>query len=170
MKQGIKIFFSGLLIPLLLATPACSQVTGANSSSIPVVFVGSTPCSAGTRPLPGIPKDGGCELIKWKLQLFAGIGKQTSGTYVLDCVYGMPKQGTRGFIHGQQLHREGKWVIRKGIEPNPSAIIYRLDPDTPRVTVSFLRLNDNLLHLLDSEERLMIGNGAWSYTLNKISQ
>src|SRR5260221_13279837 len=102
MNQGIKTFFMGLFIPLLIAIPARSQTMDANLSSAPVVFVfvASTPCSAGTRPLPGIPKDEGCELIKWKLQLFGGTGKQTSGTYVLDCVYGMPQQGTRGFIHG----------------------------------------------------------------------
>lgn len=163
MRRGITTLVTGLSGLLLMALPACSQTSGADRSSAPVIFVASTPCSAGTRPLPGIPREGGCELIKWKLQLFGAMGKQTSGTYLLDCVYGMPQQGTRGFIHGgQQLHREGKWIIGNGI--------YRLDPDTPRVAVSFLRLNENLLQLLDSDQRLMIGTGAWSYTLNKVQQ
>ena len=127
-----------------------------------VLFVASTPCTAGTRPVPGIPKEGGCELIKWNLQLL-------KDTYILDCDYGMPKQGTRGFIDGgKHLHREGKWIIEKGSATDPSAVIYRLDPDSPATSISFLRLNDNLIHLLDSHRQLMIGTGAWSYTLNKI--
>lgn len=120
----------------------------------PVVFVASTPCSAGTRPVPGISREEGCELIKWELKL-------TGSRYMLDCDYGMPKQGTRGFINGgKHLHREGRW---KG----EGKKVF-LDPDQPAVSISFLRLSENLLHLLDSRGRLMIGTGAWSYTLNRI--
>jgi len=121
------------------------------------VFVASTPCSQGTRPAPGIPKEGGCELIKWRLQLF-------KDTYMLDCDYGMPKQGTRGFVNGgHHVHREGKWRME-------GKKVLRLDPGKPAESISFLRLNGHLLHLLDGRQRLMIGNGAWSYTLNRIQQ
>jgi len=141
---------------------ACAQ-------KAPTVFVASTPCSGNTKPLPGIPKDAGCELIKWELRLLKDTGEQTSGTYILDCMYGMPKQGTRGFINGgSSLHREGKWTIIKGTPTNPGAIIYKLDPDQPNTSISFLRLNENFLHLLDSHNQLMIGTGAWSYTLSRI--
>lgn len=141
----------------------------ADSLPAAAVFVASTPCSAGTRPLPGIPKEAECELMKWELKLSRGRGGQAPGTYVLDCDYGLPRQGTRGLINGgRRLHREGKWIIVKGTSTNPDAIIYRLDPDKPQASVSFLRLNDDLLHLLDSKQQLMIGTGAWSYTLNRI--
>jgi hypothetical protein len=81
----------------------------------------------------------------------------------------MAKQGTRGFINGgSRLHREGKWATINSKGTNAAAIIYRLDPDKPQVAVSFLRLNENLFHLLDSSGQLMIGTGAWSYTLNRI--
>jgi len=165
MGNAIKTIFTGLFLSWLSPMHACTQ-TPAAGSSLPVVFVASTPCSAGTRPLPGIPESAGCELIKWKLKLFGGAG---AGTYVLDCDYGLPRQGTRGFIQvGQHLHKEGKWVIIKGAGANPAAIVYRFDPDNPPASVSFLRLNENLLHLLDSKQQLMIGTGAWSYTLNRV--
>src|ERR1700757_3276507 len=111
----------------------------------PGVFVASTPCSSGTRPLPGIPADAGCELIKWRLKL-SGIGAGSNpGTYVLDCDYGLPKQGTRNFINGgNHIHREGKWIAVKGTTLYPHAIIYRLDPDQPKVSISFIGLNENL--------------------------
>lgn len=171
MKREAQLFFIGLFSTCSMAINACSQTNGAGSSPAPDVFVASTPCSAGTKPLPGIPKEAPCELIKWKLKLFGGKGKQISGTYMLDCDYGLPKQGTKNLEHdGSHLHREGKWIIMKGTATDPAAIMYRLDPDKPGSSVIFLRLNENLIHLLDSDQQLMIGNGAWSYTLNKIQQ
>lgn len=159
MKQQAKIFWMILLG--LMSIHVKAQNPGGGISS---VYVASTPCSTGTRPVPGIPPGKtGCELIKWKLRLS---GNQT---YVLDCNYGMPKQGTRGFINGgTHLHREGKWVAEKGAPAFPSALIYRLDPDKPSESISIVRLNENLLHLLDSRKQLLNGTGAWSYTLSKV--
>jgi len=159
MKWRIIIF----LICLFTATHVFGQTA---------TFVASTPCSTGTRPLPGIPQGKtGCELIKWHLQLKGAGNKENPGTYILDCDYGMPKQGTRGFINGgSHLHREGKWMIIKGSSSNPSAIIYKLDPDKSAESISFIRLNESLLHLLDDHGRLMIGTGAWSYTLSRLKQ
>ena len=63
---------------------------------------------------------------------------------------------------------EGKWTIIKGMASASNAIVYQLKDNKTSKTISFLKLNDNLLHLLDSDQRLMIGNAAWSYTLNRI--
>ncbi|HTD99607.1 MAG TPA: hypothetical protein VK668_09975 [Mucilaginibacter sp.] len=165
LRTGL-LFLAGIYFSSLYA---CAQVATADKSSAPAVFVASTPCSPGSKPLPGIPREAGCELIKWELQIFGDTGKHASGTYILDCTYGMPKQGTRGFINGgSRLHLEGKWVTIKSTATNPAAIIYRLDAGKSGGSISFLRLNENLLHLLDTHDQLMIGTGAWSYTLTKI--
>jgi hypothetical protein len=163
MKPSVSIFLIGLISQCFIAVHAYGQTE---------IFVASTPCSTGTKPVPGIAKGAsGCELIKWHLKFSGANGNKSSGTYVLDCDYGMPKQGTRGFINGgTHLHREGKWVIAKGTPANSSAVIYKLDPDKPEESISFIRLNENLLHLLDSQKQLMIGNGAWSYTLSSVNQ
>jgi hypothetical protein len=146
MKNIIKLLF-------LLCTLSCRQAQAQDQT-----FVGSTPCSEVTRPLPGIPHDRECELIKWELRLSGG---PEAGSYSLFCSYGLSKQGTRGFINGgYQLRREGKWVLRKGV--------YRLDPDKPLESIAFRRLNENLIHLLDDHQQLMVGTGAWSYTLSKL--
>ena len=171
MKKAAHVVSLFLISIHITAINANAQVTSAGKLPAPVAFMASTPCSPGTKPLPGIPKEAACELIKWELKLFGDIKKQRSGTYTLNCVYGMPNQGTQGFINGgTPLHRKGKWIITKGTRTNPDAIVYRLDPDKPSISVSFLRLNENLLHLLDSRQQLMIGNGAWSYTLSRIQQ
>jgi hypothetical protein len=160
MKLYISIFLISLISQLLVAGQSRGQ-TG--------TFVASTPCSTGTRPVPGIHKgERGCELIKWKLKFSGTVDNKSSGSYILDCDYGMPKQGTRDFINGgSHLHREGKWTMVKGASSSPAAVIYRLDPDKPAESISFIRLNAYMLHLLDDHGRLMIGNGAWSYTLSK---
>jgi hypothetical protein len=164
-----RAFFYAIIIVLFFAVSyVYGQPPGAGKSPAPAVYVASTPCSSVTRPLPGIPASAGCELMKWKLTLYGSGEKQDPGTYILNCDYGLPLQGTRSFINGgTHLHRKGKWIAVKGTAAYPNALIYRLDPDQPKVSVSLLRLNENLLHLLDSDQHLMIGSGAWSYTLNR---
>lgn len=147
---------------------ACGQ-TEHNVQAMPAIFVASTPCTAGTRPLPGMRLTGKCELIKWKLQIFGMAGSNSTRTYILDCDYGIAKQGTRGLVNGgTHLHREGKWAIQTGMPGNSTAVVFCVDPDKPKESVYLLKLSDELLHLLDSDRQLMTGTAAWSYTLNKL--
>src|SRR6202007_1807320 len=120
----------------LIAMNVYSQTSGSIGPSAPLIYMASTPCSSGTKPLPGIPANAGCELILWDLKLYGNNEQQTQGTYILDCDYGLPQQGTKGLVRGgTHLHREGKWSIVKGSQTNPLAIIYCLDPDQPKASV-----------------------------------
>ena len=167
MKQ-LKFVFAVPLL-LFLATNSCSQPNSPGGSSVLGTFVASTPCSNGTRPLPGIPVKADCQLIKWNLTLYQDELKKTPTTYKLYCLYGLPEQGTTGLIGGgKKIEMEGKWTIIKGTRSNPNAIVYRLIDNKTTKTISFLHLGPDLLHLLDSDQRLMIGSAAWSYTLNRI--
>ena len=89
--------------------------------------------------------------------------------YELTYVYGLAQQGTPGFIDGGTTAKmQGVWTIVKGTPSNNNAIVYRLTDNKTSKTISFLKLSDDLLHLLDSDQRLMIGSAAWSYTLNRM--
>ena len=143
-----------LQIILLIAIHSCSQ---AQCQSAPAVYVGSTPCSQGTRPLPGMDTQMPCELMKWKLFLYRR-------TFELHCEYGMPKQNTKGFEERKTVDLSGSWTVEK----SKGRTIYQLRDERTGRTFSFLRLSGELLHLLDADWRLMIGNGGWSYTLSKI--
>ena len=57
--------------------------------------------------------------------------------------------------------------IVKGTAANPNAVAYQLHDDKTNNTISFVKLSNDLLHLLDKDKRLMIGNAAWSYTLSR---
>jgi len=162
-------YFSILPLLFFILTNSGTEQNSRESSSVIGSFAASTPCSQGTRPVPGIPVNADCELIKWNLTLFMDESQKTSGTYELHCVYGLPKQGTTGLIGGgKNVDMKGRLNINKGIPSNHDAIVYQLHDSKTNKTISFLKLSDDLLHLLDSDQRLMIGSAAWSYTLNRI--
>ena len=165
----IKFVFTASLL-LLIITTSCSQKNSPGNSSVLGIFVASTPCSKGTKPLPGIPLNADCVLIKWNLTLYLDASKKTPTTYKLHYVYGVDQQGSTGFIDGgNKVEMEGNWTIVKGTGSNPNAIVYLLHDTKTNKTVSFLKLSDDLLHLLDNDQHLMIGSAAWSYTLNRIA-
>ncbi|RPD42011.1 hypothetical protein [Chitinophaga barathri] len=157
-----------VLLLLFTVTNACSQKSSPESTSIVGVFVGNTPCSQGTRPLPGMDTSTDCELMQWKLTLYED-KRRAPATFQLHCDYGLPQQGTPGLDSKKKsVDLSGNWVIIKG-SPGPRDVVYQLHDHQTGKIISFLKLNNTLLHLLDDEQRLMVGNGAWSYTLSKIT-
>jgi hypothetical protein len=145
-----------------------SQQTSAQTDpSLFGVFEGITPCSGTNRPLPQIPADTNCELMIWKLTL----SQDTAGnptTYKLASAYGMAQAGTTGVRGGgTQLNLEGKWAITRATKTKPGAVVYQLNPDNPPESFGFVKMDDNILHLLAQDKSLMVGNAAWSYTLNR---
>jgi len=173
----MKLFFTGLLALALLSISACAGVNPQNSAPSPVphgsqilgVFLGDTPCTAQVTPLFQIPSDADCDQMIWSLVLYQGPETKTPTTYQLNTSYGLSKQGTNDLIGGgTPIVMEGKWTITSGIKSDPDGIVYQINPDDPQTTVSFLKVNENLVHVLSSEKTLLVGNGAWAYTLNRM--
>jgi hypothetical protein len=166
--KPLKLLFTASLL-FFAVTNSCSQQNKPVASSLLGVYVASTPCSQGTRPLPGMSVNTDCEFIKWKLTLYQDASAKSPTTYTLQYLYGLSKPGTTGFIEGgKKGDMEGTWTISKGMGPDSHAIVYQLNDQKTGKTISLVRLNDHLLHLLDSDHHLMIGSAAWSYTLNRI--
>jgi len=164
----IKFILTASLL-FFIAKNCYAQQKSQGTSSVFGVFAGSTPCSPVSRPLPGIPVNTDCDVIKWKVTLYHDQSTKTPTTYKLHSIYGLPEPGTTGFIGGgKQIDIEGKWTIDKSTAPPGRKIVYRLEDSGTKKVISFLRLSDNVLHLLDSDQQLMIGSAAWSYTLNRI--
>jgi len=150
---------------LLMATGGRAQ---SSNSNVLGTFVASTPCTAPSKPLPGIAANAECELMKWKLVLLGNNAANPSG-FTLHCTYGLPKQGTTGFMPGsKEVMMEGVCAVTKGTATNPNATVYRLTDNKTGKSISLFKLGDNALHLLDEGMHLMIGTAAWSYTLNRI--
>jgi hypothetical protein len=135
-------------------------------SSVFGVFEGITACSEVTKPLPQITSP--CEQMIWKLTLNQDPDKLTPTTYELHSTYGLPKQGTPGLSEGaKSIDMAGRWAIVKGAKTDPNAVVYQLNPDSQQAAVYFLKLDENIIHVLDRDLSMMVGNAAWSFTLNR---
>jgi hypothetical protein len=109
--------------------------------------------------------------VEWKLTLFRHAVTQAPTTYKLVSTNRYAVKETNMFSQpGTTTESEGKWIMVRGTKTNPDAMVFQLNPDKPEIALKCLRLNDNLLHILDADEKLMIGNEFWSYTLNRVAQ
>ena len=142
--------------------------TASTAPSILGVFEGTTPCHNIPRPLPQIPADVDCELMTWNLTLNQDSDSGAPTTFKLLSAYGLTQPNTPGIRGGgTKVEMEGRWDITKGTQSDPGAVVYRLNPGDASRSVAFVKLDDYLLHVLDREKGLMVGNAAWSYTLNR---
>lgn len=115
-------------------------------------FAASTPANAVVRTFLGISLSDSIDFIRWKLVL-------NDNSYRLHCNYGIGKPNTNGFISG------GKKIELSGtLEKEKN--YYQLKNGTAALKI--IELNDNLLHLLNTDNSLLVGNGGWSYTLNNL--
>jgi hypothetical protein len=126
-------------------------------------FVGSTPGGALTREfLGGLPADAPCHYVLWQLTLKTN----SPATYDVVARYHIPARGnTNQSVAGPSVTSRGTWEIVKDASPN--GVVYRLTPDKSPRSLSFVTVGENLLHVLNPDGTLMVGNGGWSYTLNR---
>jgi hypothetical protein len=116
-------------------------------------YTGSTPADAVIRSFLGIPLTDSVDFIRWKLM----VGDKD---YQLQCNYGIGKNNTNGFING------GRKIELKGSLKKDKNYYQLQNGDK---TLNVAELNNNLLHLLNDDKTLLIGNGGWSYTLNNMA-
>ena len=116
----------------------------------------------------GIASTAAVHCISWRLTFSAQIVDAISGTFKLAAAYEVPTRSNpnRGEA-GPKVTSEGTWEIVKGAKFNLAAPVYRLTTAKSGRTVSFVKVSDALLHLLDEDKSLMNGTGGWSCTLNR---
>lgn len=149
------------IVPYTTTIPTGSTIHG--------VFAGTTPCSQAAPPLPQIPANVECEQMIWDLTLYHDQATGSPTTYTLSGAYGLSQPGTPGLRGGgTTITLTGQWNITRGIPADSDAIVYQLNTDSAKPVVEFLRVNDNLLHVLERDRYLIVGHGAWSYTINRI--
>lgn len=116
-------------------------------------YTGSTPAGAVVRTFLGISLQDSIDFIRWQITL-------DNSSYTLDCNYGIGKPNTNGFIDGgKNIKLSGN--IRK------KEYYYLLQNGNKILKIA--SINNNLLHFLDTNNTLVVGNGGWSYTLNNTS-
>jgi hypothetical protein len=140
----------------LLLTLQLTPPTGHTSK--PDEFVSSTPCDAAVRTFLAISADTACERITWRLTLSPGTA---SNDFTLGVLYGMTVPNTQGLAGGgTKAELQGNWATKDGAR-------IRLTIRGSQRVLQLRRLDDNLLHIEDAGGALLVGNGGWSYTLNR---
>jgi hypothetical protein len=84
----------------------------------------------------------------------------------LDIAYGESKPNTLDFKSIGKQSIKGAYSIVKNQE-NRFKEIYQLKSDDLPEIISIVKINENLFHILTPQGKLMIGNGGWSYSLNR---
>lgn len=164
-----KMFFRMTILALaFLGSSFFLPAMAKSATSVLGIFEGITPCSAVNRPAPQIAADAQCEMMIWHLTLNQDPDTAVPTTYLLRARYGMSQAGTTGTrADATSLVLDGTWTITHGTTANPDAIVYQLNPADPASSLYFVKVDDNLLHVLSPDKRMLVGNGAWSYTLNR---
>jgi len=140
-KKVMKIYFA-LLIPTIIHF---SNSYGQHKKT----YVGSTPCHQVVRNFLEIPFADSIDFIRWKLEM-------EQGSFKLQCKYGISKAGTPGFVDEKKVAFEGE-AVHTGDH-------YYLRYKGKKFSI--LEVNSNLLHLLDQNNNMLVGNGGYSYALN----
>ena len=152
---------------VVVAVVAASASAGVSRvySAAAQEFVGSTPCGPEVRAfVGGIGADAPCHAVTWRLSMDAP--DSVRGSWRLTAVYGIPPASNpNAMVDGPRVTIDGTWT-RDAATPRGARIIYRLSTGTPQRTLSFAKVADGLVHVLDSDGRLMLGTAGWSYTLN----
>jgi hypothetical protein len=170
MKQINFSIAAFLLAGWFLISNSCLQINASGTSSASLEFVATTPCNENLKKILNIPVSDKSEMVRWSLKLNYDEKTSAPSGFNLTCMYGMPKQGTKDLMPGATtIELKGKWAIIKGTKENAKAVVYKLTNDNSPISLSFLSLDQNLLHLLDGDRSLMVGSAAWSYTLNRIN-
>ena len=158
----LKSFLSkAWIFACILFAGSCS---GTNSMQ-EVVWVGSTPGNAYIKSVLNIPAETKVDFIRWNLVLKTSHANEK--TFVLDIVYGEGEQGTPGFKGGgDKRSYSGSYTVGSGNEKLNGEVWY-LKSSSLNADLAMVKLDDNNVHLLTSQNRLMIGNGGWSYTLSR---
>jgi NlpE N-terminal domain len=142
----------GVLLLTAMFPSACGSEDAAPSpTAIPEaalvgVFEGRFPCAD-------------CERLKTALTLLQDPTSKVPTTYARREVYvgrGDTAYDTRGV-----------WRIHRGASTDPDAIVIELDPDESESLVHYLKVDDNILLLLDEQLRPRVGNASHSFTLSR---
>ena len=113
-----------------------------------MVFSGRTPCG-----VPGVTVPGQeCYKLKWSIVLYTDAVTNQPTTFV---VPGVPWHKEGG--------RKGTWKISKG---SGGRVSYQLT-DTTGNTLYLFPAGDNILLFTDAGGKLLVGDGDFSYTLNR---
>lgn len=154
----IKTFIrNALLLICIFLTASCS----AGNTNPAIILIGSTPGDEPIKARLTIPAETKVDFIRWNLIL------DDKSTFVLHIAYGESKPNTLDFKSTGKQTFKGTYLIVNNQEENRLTQIYKFKSDDLPEVISLVKISENLFHILTPQGKLMIGNGGWSYSLNR---
>jgi hypothetical protein len=141
-KKHMKSIYTLCILVLLGSSLAAKERT----------YIGSTPADRTIREFLGIPLTDSIDFIRWKLAL------SVTG-YTLECQYGISKPNTNGFIDEKRVAITGT--------SKKDGIHYHLLNNGKNLHI--IEINASIVHFADDKDRLLTGNGGFSYALNSVN-
>lgn len=161
MQAKFILFFSGLLVAASMHQ-VCLGTNHLSGTKSTIILVGCTPGDDYIKSVLSIAPDYTVDFIKWQIT----INKNSASNFTLNIQYGESQPNTLGFkLGGSTKMIEGICTASDNPENDPGTI-FHLKSNQLGHDLSLVRLNDNLFHILSAEQKLLVGNGGWSYTLN----
>lgn len=152
-----KFIRNALLLMCIFLTSSCS----AGNIKPEIILIGSTPGDEPIKTMLTIPAETKVDFMRWNLIL------DDKNSFVLEIAYGESKPNTLDFKSDGKQTIKGTYLIVKNQEENRFKEIYQLNSDDLPEIISIVKINENLFHILTPQNQLMIGNGGWSYSLNR---
>ena len=147
-----------LLAPLSLACAV--NAAEASPGKLYGQFIGSTPRGPEMSAALSIPASNDVECT-WTLDLFED-ENHTPTRFALKCEYGKyDYQKPKSSQKREALTKEGKWKLGKSSKV-PQLRTIELDNG-----VSLCEISKNVLHILSPKRELLVGDGGYSYSLNR---
>ena len=147
------------LLLLLIGSLGVLNAQDSHKNDTAIELQASTPCDEVMKSMLQIKESGVIDFIRWNLVL------TPNNSFELNIKYGESKPNTLGFVI--EYHQEIKGTFSTEKSTAPKGDIYQLSAATSDLRLSLLKLNENLFHLLGPDQQLMVGNGGWSYSLNR---
>jgi hypothetical protein len=166
----MRFFLTFIIVLYLSSFPLAGKsqdLAKTSDNDLPgIVFNGSTPGNDEVKSLLNIPAETNVDFIRWKLTLLDKGPNRFAFHLTVD--FGEAQPNTSGLKGGGEKRSfDGQYyIVRSGIWGDHHNV-YQLESRALSGRISLVRLSDNVLHLLSRRAELMVGNGGWSYTLNR---
>lgn len=127
-------------------------------------YEGSTPGGNYIKSVLKIPGQNACEFMKWHLTL---AHHQYADSFNIFIRYGESQPNTNDFKNGgYALRVSGKYKVISPGKKHTKPVIELHSTQTAR-PLFLLQLSDEVFYLLDEKKAPLVGNGGFSYLLNK---
>lgn len=160
-KTGL---FAGFGCMLVLSVASFSVMDTNETKDASATFEGTSPCGASSKSFLKIPPAEKCDAVKWKLVLNYDGQQHKPSDYTLTREYIYYVDNRTNQSQGV-VSINGKWEIVTGTPLLPEAVVYRLYAGNS--SISFIKIAENLIHLLEPDNTLAPGVDVQSFTLSR---